>query len=251
MPRIGTIKMLGGAAAAVGLGWAGYAALAWSRYGKPAAPPKSPSPLDRFMPTFEVRELHETRVSAPAAVTYQSALALDLMRSPLVRAIFRGRELLMGAAPARRREQGFVREILAVGWGVLAEEPGRAMVFGAATQPWRADVKFRAIPADEFAAFSEPGYAKIAWTFWVDPLEAGTSAFHTETRVLTTDAASRTRFRLYWAIFSAGIRLIRHEILRLVREDAARRAGGKPRALEPVGAGAVSDPFPEPRPGAS
>jgi hypothetical protein len=238
MSRAGVGRMLGGAAAAAGLGWAVYAALAWSRYGTPAAHPKTESPLDPFMPSFEVRELHETRVAAPAAVTYASALALDLERSPLVRAIFRGRELLMGAAPARKPEKGFLREILAVGWGLLAEEPGRAMVFGAVTQPWHADVKFRAIPAEEFAGFSEPGYAKIAWTFWVDPLDAAASGFHTETRVMTTDAASRARFRLYWAIFSPGIRLIRHEILRLVREDAARRARSLPRPLEPAGAGA-------------
>jgi hypothetical protein len=238
MSRTGVGRVLGGAAAAAGLGWAGYAALAWSRYGKPVSHPQTESPLDPFMPAFEVRELHETRVAAPADVTYASALALDLERSPVVRAIFRGRELLMGAPPSRKPEQGFLREILAVGWGVLAEEPGRAMVFGAATQPWHADVKFRAIPADEFAAFSEPGYAKIAWAFWVDPLDAAASGFHTETRVMATDAASRARFRLYWAIFSPGIRLIRHEILRLVREDAARRARSLPRPLEPAGAGA-------------
>jgi hypothetical protein len=231
------IRMLGGAAAAAGLGWAGYAAVAWSRYGKTAALPKSEGPLDRFMPTFEVRELHETEVAAPPDVTYESALALDLERSPLIRAMFRGRELLMGAAPVQKREQGFLREILAVGWGVLAEEPGRAMVFGAVTQPWHADVKFRAIPPDEFAAFSEPGYARIAWGFWVAPLGAATSRFVTETRVMTTDPASRARFRLYWAVFSPGIRLIRHETLRLVRADAERHARGTPRALEPVGAG--------------
>ena len=143
-----------------------------------------------------------------------------------------------GAAPARKPEEGFLREILAVGWGVLAEEPGHAMVFGAVTQPWQADVKFRAIPAEEFAAFSEPGYAKIAWTFWVDPRGAATSTFHTETRVSTTDAASRARFRRYWAVLSPGIRIIRHEILRLVREDAARRGASAPQTLEPAGVGA-------------
>src|SRR6185295_8336178 len=143
MSRTGVGRVLGGAAAAAGLGWAGYAALAWSRDGRPGAHPKTESPLDSFMPAFEVGELRETRVAAPADVTYASALALDLERLPLVRAIFRGRELLMGAAPARQPEQRFLREILAVGWGVLAEEPGRAMVFGAATQPWHADVKFR------------------------------------------------------------------------------------------------------------
>ena len=236
MSRKHAAGMLGGAAAAVALGWAAYAAVAWSRYGRASRPSKSKGPLDRFMPTFEVRELHETMVVAPAQLTYESALALDLELSPLVRAIFRGRELLMGAASAEKREHGFLREILAIGWGVLAEEPGRVMVFGAATQPWHADVKFRSIPSEEFAAFSEAGYAKIAWAFWVDSLGPATSMFRTETRVVTTEPRSRARFRLYWAVFSPGIRLIRHETLRLVRADAERRAVGKPRALETAGA---------------
>ena len=233
-----TAKLLGGAAAAVALGWAGYAAVEWIRYGKAARLPEPDGPLDGIMPRFEVREVHETGVAAPAAFTYESALALDLERSPLVRAIFRGRELLMGAGPVQRRERGFLREILAIGWGVLSETPGHAMVFGAVTQPWHADVKFRAIPAEEFAAFSEPGYAKIAWGFWVEPVGLSASVFRTETRVMTTDAESRERFRRYWAFFSLGIRLIRQETLRLVRADAERRARGTSRALEPAGAGA-------------
>jgi hypothetical protein len=212
------------AATAVGLGWAGYAALAWSRYGRPSGPTHSDEVLDRYMPVFEVREVHETRVAAPAPVTWQAALDLDFTRSPLVRAIFRGRELLMGARRSEARPKGFLREILAVGWGVLAEEQGREMVFGAATQPWRADVRFRAIPSEKFAAFTEPGYAKIAWTFAVEPVGSGASLFRTETRVVTTDRDSRARFRRYWAIFSPGILLIRYETLRLVRAEAERRA---------------------------
>jgi hypothetical protein len=229
--------MLGGAAAGAAVGWAGYAAVAWSRYGNATRPLGSDSPLDRFMPIFEVRELHETAVAAPARTTYESALALDLARSPLARAIFRGRELLLGATPDQKREGGFLRQILALGWGQLAEEPGRALVFGAATQPWHADVKFRAIPSEEFAAFSEPGYAKISWAFWVDPVGPARSIFRTETRVVTTDPVARGRFRLYWAVFSPGIRLIRHETLRLVRADAERRARESPGVPETVGAG--------------
>jgi hypothetical protein len=219
-----------GAATAVGIGWAGYAALTWSRYGKLSHRAKSDDLLDRYMPVFEVREVHETRVAAPPPVTWQAAVDLDLNRSPLVRAIFRGREVFMGAQAAEKRPQGFLREILAIGWGVLAEEPGREMVFGAATQPWQADVRFRAIPAEEFAAFSEPGHAKIAWTLSVEPAGPEASVFRTETRVVTTDPDSRARFRRYWAIFSPGILLIRYETLRLVRAAAEQRA----RALLPA-----------------
>ena len=141
-----------------------------------------------------------------------------------MRAIFRGRELLMHSAPVEERPpQSLIDECLSIGWGVLAQESGREIVVGAVTQPWKGDVKFRALPPDEFAAFREPGFAKIAWTIRAEPLGPATSRFYTETRVATTDAEARKRFRRYWTVVSPGVRLIRRETLRLVRADAERR----------------------------
>jgi hypothetical protein len=177
------------------------------------------------MPEYEVRERHQTRVAAPAEATWAAARALDLERSPAVRAVFAGRELLMRARRSRRDPSGgFLAQVLALGWRVLAEQPGRELVLGAVTQPWQADVVFRGLEPAEFAAFDEPGYAKIAWTLAVEPAGADASVFSTETRVRTTDAESRQRFRRYWSVFSPGIRLIRYESLRLVRRAAERAA---------------------------
>lgn len=218
-------RALAAGAAAAALGGLAYVGWTWSRYGK-SPPPRGAgeSLLDRFMPECEVRELHETRVAAPAEITWQAVRSLDLQRSPLVRAVFRGRELLLGArrttvAPAR----SFLEEVVALGWQVLAEEPGREVVLGAVTQPWKANVEFRGLPPDEFAAFAEPGYARIAWTLAVEPAGPAASVFRTETRVATTDAESRRRFRRYWSLLSPGIRLIRYESLRLVRREAVAR----------------------------
>ena len=36
---------------------------------------------------------------------------------------------------------------------------------------------FRSVPADEFAAFDEPDYVKIAWTLRADPVDDGTVVF--------------------------------------------------------------------------
>jgi hypothetical protein len=205
------------------VGWAGYAAVAWQHYGKVSPRHRPDEHLDRFMPAYEVAEVHQARVRAPAAVTYEAAMTLSFDRSPLVRAIFRGRELLMGAQASPRRPRPFLEEIRNVGWGVLADVPGRQMVFGAVTRPWEPNVQFRAIDPEHFARFEEPGYAKIAWTLLVEPHGAGESVFRTETRVATTDLDSRARFRRYWSIFSPGILLIRYEMLRLVRAEAERR----------------------------
>ena len=96
------------------------------------------------------------------------------------------------------------------------------IVMGAVTRPWEANVRFRSLPPDEFAAFNAPGYAKIVWTLAADPAGSGASIFHTETRVLTTDAFARARFRRYWAVMSPGIVLIRRQSLRVVKSDAER-----------------------------
>ena len=222
-----TLRRLAGAGVAASmafaLGWAGYAAAAWRRYGNLSSGPQSDSLLDRFLPSYEVGEVHETPVDAPAAVAWETVTALSLDRSRLVRSIFRGRELLMRAHADPRPARPFLDEVRALGWAVLEEVPGRHLVFGAATRPWEADVRFRGMPPDEFARFDEPGYAKIAWSVAVQPTDGNASVFRTETRVTTTDPVSRERFRRYWSVFSPGILLIRFEMLRLVRAEAKRR----------------------------
>jgi hypothetical protein len=181
--------------------------------------------LDRFLPAFDIRERHRVRVRAPVEAAYAAAVALDLGRSRMVRAIFRARALAMRAKGDPALPAGTLLDVTqGMGWRVLAERPGREIVLGAVTRPWDADVRFRGLPPDEFAAFAEPGYVKIAWTLAADPLLRGDSLAVTETRALATDAAARRRFRRYWLLAKPGIVLIRHLALRLVRADAERRA---------------------------
>jgi len=221
MNRHRTRNLVGASAATAAL-IGGYIGLNWLRYGKTDTRRGRPDPLlDRFIPQYEVREYHETRVAAPADTAFAVACALDLQDSGLIRAIFKGPELLMGAGPEARREpQSFLAEVLALGWRVIAEEPGRELVVGAVTQPWEANVRFRGLDPEEFAGFSEPGYAKIAWTLAVESTGPDSSIFRTETRVVTTDARSRRRFRRYWSLVSPGVVLIRREMLRLIRSEA-------------------------------
>ena len=218
-----TAQILGagiGAAALLGIAYVGTA---WSRYGKPSREGRGDPLLDRFMPDYEVREVHQTRVNAPTSVTYAVAEALDFQQSPLLKGIFKGRELLMGTQRQPRQPRSFLVEARALGWRVLDEEPGQHLVMGAVTQPWKADVQFRGLEPEEFAAFREPLYAKIVWTIAVEPEPDGGSIFRTETRVLTTDAEARRRFRRYWTMVSPGVVLIRREMVRLVRREAERR----------------------------
>jgi hypothetical protein len=210
------------AAAMAAVAGAGYMARNWVRYGRVDATVAPDPLLDRFMPAYEIREQHETPVMAPAEVTWRAAREMNILRSPLVRAVFRGRELFMrgdhGESPPA--DIPLVEQTRALGWGVLAEEGGREIALGAVTRPWEPNPTFESVPAEEFAAYTRPRSVKIAWSLSVHDLGDGRSIFRTETRAMTTDREARKRFRRYWSLVAPGILLIRRESLRLVREQA-------------------------------
>ena len=208
--------------------YAAYAGTTWARYGRvslPRAGDDQDPLLDRFMPSCEIAERHHVRVAAPPDVTFAAACDVDLQRSRLIQAILRTRELVLGSRPDRiERPRGLLAFTKALGWGVLADVPGREVVMGAVTRPWKANVTFRAVPPADFATFDEPNYVKIAWTLRVDAKAAHESVVRTETRIVATDPGARERFRPYWALASPGILLIRRIALGLVKAEAERRA---------------------------
>lgn len=207
--------------------YAAYAATTWYRYGRvthDTGAEDRDALLDQFIPSYDVAERHHVQVAATAEITFETATGMDLQQSPVVRGIFKAREWIRGSHPSRAPEtRGFLRQMRAIGWGVLAEIPGREVVMGAVTRPWMADVVFRPLPPDGFATFCEPDYVKIVWTLRADTLADGTSIFRTETRATATDPAARTKFRRYWALASPGIILIRWAMLGPLKAQAERR----------------------------
>jgi hypothetical protein len=223
---IATRSCAAGTAVVVG-SYAAYVAVTWLRYGHVAKPGNGQADplLDRFMPVYEIVERHHTQVAAPAEVTLAAAYDMALDDSRIVRAIFKGREILLGArTDTTPKPRGVLALTKSLGWGVLAESPGREIVMGAVTQPWQANVVFRSLPPQDFAAFQEPDFVKIVWTLRADPLPNGQSIFRTETRAVATSPNARAKFRNYWSRLSPGIILIRRATLGPLRKEAERRA---------------------------
>ena len=207
--------------------YAAYVGVAWLRYGQAprATGEDADALLDRFMPDYEVAERHHIHVAAPAEISLAAACDADLMQSPIIRALFRARELILRSQPdSAERPCGVLAYTTSLGWRVLADVPGREIVMGAVAQPWNADVVFRSLTPDQFVAFNEPDYVKIAWTLRADPAGPNASIFRHETRVTTTDRTARVKFRRYWSFFSPGIKLIRWLLLVPLRHEAERRA---------------------------
>jgi hypothetical protein len=143
---------------------------------------------------------------------------------PLVRALFWMRGKILGAkAEGIVWSQGFVREMMRMGWGTLAEDRSRWFVAGAVCRPWLADTVFTPIPHGQFAAYSEPGQVKILWTLEAERLDEARGRFATETRTVSTDAQGRVKFNSYWHRFGAGVVVIRWLFLAAIRRTAERQ----------------------------
>lgn len=212
-----------------------YVGLTWWEYDMHQGSRNLDPLLDRFLPDWEVAERHDVQVYAPFDLTYLAFRSVDFEESPVIRLIFRLRQSIMrGKSKPYHGPRTVLDRSLAMGWGLLCDVPGRALVLGAVTQPWRAAPVFRALTPDEFATFNEPGYAKIIWSMRAEESGWNRSTGVTETRVKLTDAVSRKRFRLYWALVSPGVFLIRRVLLRRVRKQAEHWSFANPPIGLPV-----------------
>ena len=122
------VKWLAGALGVAAAAYGAYAAAAWIRYGQPRPPARDRADplLNRFMPVYDIVERHSIQVGAPADVTFGAACEVDLMQSPIARAIFKGRDIILGSRPDDTpRPRGILALTTSIGWGVLAMAPGQ------------------------------------------------------------------------------------------------------------------------------
>ena len=233
-PTQTAVRCLAATAGLAAVSYASYVAITWLRFGRVASSTGDEvgSLLDRFMPTYEVEERHQTHVAAPNDVTFAAASEMDIQRVPVVRGLFKGRALFLGGkGDEAERPRTLLAWMQSLGWTVLVHVPGRQVVLGAVMRPWEPDPSPRVVAPEEFAAFCEPEYVKILSTWVAEPMGPRESRFTIATRVATTDATARRLFRRYWSLFSPGSLLIRYVGLRLVRGEAERRVQPDARSL--------------------
>ena len=219
MPSIS--KWLWAGAGVATASYAAYVGSTYRRFGRPrpARGDARDDLLDELMPVYDVVDRQTIDITAPPEVTLAAAKEQRLDSSRIIRGIFAARQLILRGHNAPTPPQGLLEAMKALGWGVLAERPGREIVLGGATKPWIANPVFRTIPPESFAAFAEPDFVKIVWTLRADPAPGGT-IFRTETRAVATDAAARQKFRRYWALLSPGIIAIRMAMLPALKTAA-------------------------------
>ena len=188
--------------------------------------------IDQYLPRWDVRERHRTRVAAPPESVYAALAQADLADSPLVRLLL-GARALPGAlwrGPAGLR--ALSREARAPitlgafesrGFTRLAERPPDELVIGLEGRFWRPDGALCTLPAEHYVQTPPaPGTARGVWNFALERMADGATELTTETRVLCADDAARARFLPYWYLIRPGSGLIRRYMLRAVRRRAER-----------------------------
>jgi hypothetical protein len=186
--------------------------------------------LDEIMPTWHYGNHHQIIVAAPGerVVEALEAVRLDRDASFLVRALFRARGLSVPSGPTPKDA------LIAAGFSVLDEWPGREIVFGIAGKFWapREMANLVRVPdARAFEEFAVPGQAKGAMNIRVEPLGDGRTLLSTETRVWCSDRRARILFGLYWTLIRIPSGLIRVDMLRSI----ARRATEQSTVAEVLG----------------
>ncbi len=172
--------------------------------------------LDGALPAWHHRERHSIHVEATPERALAAALEVRAAEMPLVRALFRLRGLRPdsgGTLLEAMRKDGF--------------EHHADGVYVAIGRPWTPSGGLR--PAADFAAFDEPGFAKMALEFRAVPERDG-SRLETETRVFLTNAAARRRFARYWLVVRPFSGLVRRSWLTAAQKRAETPdPGSKPR----------------------
>jgi hypothetical protein len=193
-----------------------------------AAPPNAGRAIAQIVPRCDARTLQQVVVAASPAVTYQAILDANLAAAVPARALIAlgqvpewVRALLRREpAPPRTGRESRLRDVVAGGtpWTVLVDEPGSELVLGLLWSPPAGGDKR---DASEWQAFTEPGFAKVAWGFTVSP-NAGGTLLTTETRTAATDVATLRRFRMIWPAMWPFAALLRRLVLDAIRAEAER-----------------------------
>ncbi len=179
--------------------------------------------LDDALATYDVSLAEHTVVRAAPEVTFAAARDLDFLR---VRTPLLVTAMWIRGLPAKlsHREEAVppalvLSEATMPGWVLLGERPGQEIAFGAVGVFWHPQIAWHDVPREEFAAFAEPGFGKIACNFSVRPYGDGSSLLSYECRTATTDATSRRAFARYWRVIRPFVAHIMRATVRTVRDE--------------------------------
>jgi hypothetical protein len=203
--------------------------------------------FDEFLPTYDVSDSVATVVNADVATTWEALMDVDLIdvgrQRPLVGVLGALRILpdvlnqLLHARILARPQRLRLRDLTQVplsqgGWVLLGQRDRDEIALGLVGQFWKPVIEYPSVKsADEFRAFSQPGFAKTVYSLSARRLDGGKTLLAGVMRTATTDAHARRWFRRYWTFgIGSGAHVLVNGLLDVTRELAEGKVKGGRRA---------------------
>lgn len=180
--------------------------------------------LDRLVPAWDHREVHHRVVPATRERVWDVLWDLRIRDLPVTQVLSRLRTGPGGwtSGSASRRDRRVLDSIAPQ--VLVCDRPDELVLVDVArytarkpAHPDRGDWT-----PEEFVGFAEPGWSKVGMNFRLTEVEGGTDLC-TETRVVSTDAATRRAFTGYWLPVRLGSGMVRREVLYAVKARSMGR----------------------------
>jgi hypothetical protein len=195
---------------------------------------------DDFLPAYDVSDAVAVVVQADRSTAWNALMNIDLLElgrsAPLVGLLGALRMLpdivghvLHGERPPTAPDSMRLQDLPGVplsegGWLLLGELPEEEIALGLVGKFWRPVIEYAELPAQDFRAFKEPGYAKTVYQLSARSLEDGKTLLSGLMRTATTDEHARGWFRRYWTFgVGSGAHLLVQGLLDAARAEAETR----------------------------
>jgi hypothetical protein len=180
--------------------------------------------IEKYLPAYQFAERHDILVAGPPRRILDAVDAYDFDGDRLAPRLMAVRQL-----PARFLATFFGASKPAA-FGMKSFVPlgrdDREVAVGLAGRFWRPDGGLVSLPdAAAFAAFSEPGTAKLVMTFATEP-KGRLTRLVTETRVHCLDRRALVSFTPYWLVIRLPSGLIRRRMLKAIKQAVEAKANG-------------------------
>jgi hypothetical protein len=194
--------------------------------------------LDRLIPKPSLVEINRVDLAGSPEEVWRRVRHAELAHAPATKALFALRTIFdrssQQAAPPGVRLADMKSSPEQPGFQILIDEPPHEVAVGAIGKVWRLRIPFiHVATAEDFLAFSAPGYVKVAWALRVSPLATGGAHLELEVRVAATDDLSWRKFRRYFMVIGPASRFIRWSLLGALAKDVGRPAALDERRVLP------------------
>lgn len=186
--------------------------------------------LDDLLPDYDFNEVHQTIVEAQPRQADGVMRSLDMNEVPVVSFLMSLRELparLAGRETITMKQDQLSGKDRNIIGNCFFDHPGEEIVFGFIGKPWNpvnVEILENICTAEDFMAFSQPGYVRVAANYSYEAVKGGTLV-RTESRIAGTSRAATRRFLPYWMVIRLPSGLIRRCMLAALKKKLREGVG--------------------------